>query len=143
MWHLVDTNITEDFFFIWNVFKPFTIVLTESPMSCNKVAIDFLWSAYTDSQRKSTFVVGQFHWLSTVGLVIQIQISGLKPLAPPVNLCFAQTLVPVNTRMNHLFLEFSMLSETIMMKPFDTIFNVLTRRNSILLQLGVSRHCSL
>ncbi len=26
--------------------------------------------------------------------------------------------------MNHLFLGFSMLSETIMTKPFDTVFNV-------------------
>ncbi len=29
------------------------------------------------------------------------------------------------TRMNHLFLGFSMLSETIMTKPFDTVFNVI------------------
>ena len=28
------------------------------------------------------------------------------------------------TRMNHLFLGFSMLSETIITKPFDTVFNV-------------------
>ncbi len=46
------------------------------------------------------------------------------------------------TRMNHLFLGFSMLSETIMTKPFDTVFNVLTRMSSSLLLHGVSRYCT-
>ncbi len=40
-------------------------------------------------------------------------------------------------------LVLGILSETIMTKPFDTVFNVLTRRSSSLLLHGVSRYCSL